>query len=585
MAAASGTAVALDLVVLNETTLMGALWRGLSGHPMQVVATEALVRPLAGLLTRIESWAQRRGLLGSAYVAPAPIPMHDGYPGDALYRPYDPVIERSVRPLVVPFEGHPVLGEYAYAFRKSLSDYTQAMLNLTGAAAWAEANLPVSGWTLIGAPPHFARVFALSAEQTPGAWLGPANAGGRLANALNALAILVGMTAWLVARTRPAVMPEHFRLAIDRVSPIDLEVAKVVDDPAEVLMVERNRRLAAESAPGLARYRRVIRDDARTTPALALRLIQRLARELWALWREFGAMEAPLFGRFAALVGKRALFAAFFHRFRPAFLWGRDDYTTDHIIRNQELRKIGSMSLGVSHGLPINTYVSQWREIDFDTYYVFGRHLYDNFYRNAWPAHMTVKAVGNIQMTPERRARLGSGRMKDIAFFAVETPMLPVMLEQVRRIAEHFPDRTVWVRMKPGRSARYAAIVDVAMREMPLNVARHEGETAYDLMLKIEYALANFSTTGAEALGMRVKVLVFDVDPKFADFYYRNFPGLTVASAEDVIRRIEAIESGQEIYEFSRYESLISMSAPDFRQILRADIGIGAVPTESVWVS
>jgi hypothetical protein len=383
------------------------------------------------------------------------------------------------------------------------------------------------------------------------------------------------MTAWLVARTRPTVVPEHFRLAIDRVSPIDLEVAKAVDNPAEVLMVERNRRLAAESAPGLAHYRRVIRDDARTTPALALHLILRLARELWALWREFGALEAPLFGRFAALVGKRALFAAFFHRFRPAFLWCRDDYSTDHVVRNQELRKIGGKSLGVNHGLPMNTYVSQWREIDFDIYYVFGRHLYDTFYRDAWPAHMTVKSVGNILMTPERRARLGAGRTKDIAVFAIVTLHFDALLEHTRRLAEHFSARRVHVRMKGRREDSYMRrYAEWLSRAAPPNVVNNDDPVAYDLMAKAAYVVTPGSTAGAEAIQFGAATFSLDIEPKMKFFYYRNFPGLTVRSAEDIIQRIEAIESGAETHDPSLYENLIAVSAPDFYATLRADIGL-----------
>ncbi|MCC7016147.1 MAG: hypothetical protein IT564_02955 [Rhodospirillales bacterium] len=581
----------LPFVVLSEATLPGALWRGLRGRPMRTVATLALVRPLEGRLARIESWARARGLLGSAYGPPAAIPVHDGYPGDAIHRPYDPAIEQGVRPLVAPFEGHAVLGEYAYAFRKALSDYTQTMLNLTGAAAWAEANLPEGGWRLIGAPPHFARVYALSAGRAPGSWLGPGRAGesprayndaplsgragGRIAAALNALAVFAGMTAWLIARTRLAVAPERFRLAVDRVSPIDLEVAKAADDPAEVLMVERNARLAAETSPELAPYRRVTRNDARATPGVTVRLIARMARELWTLWRDFGDLEAPLFGRFASLIGKRTLFAAFFRRFRPAFLWGRDDYSMDHVIRNQELRKIGGKALGVNHGLPINTYISQWREIDFDVYYAYGRHLYDAFYRAAWPAHMRVEAVGNIQMTPERRARLAAARTKDIAVYAIVTLRFDELLAHVRDLALRFPDRRVHVRMKKRREDSYLRRYgEWLAREAPANVANNDDSDPYDLMLRTAYAVTPGSTAGIEAMQSGAKTFYLDLDPGLRFFYYRNFPHLIVRSAGDIARRIEAIEAGTEAYDFSRSEGLVALSAPDFYAALRRDLGL-----------
>jgi hypothetical protein len=565
----------LDLLVLNETTLPRALWRGLRGRPMHAVAIHALVRPLAGPLARIEVWARARGLLGSAFEAPVAIPVHDGYPGDAIYRPYDPATEGGVRFLSAPFENHPTLGEYAYAFRKAVSEYSQVMLNLTGVASWAETHLPAGGWTLSGAPPHFSRMFALSTGRDPGPWLGAGAKGGRAANALGALLVFAGMTVWLLARTRLAVAPERFRLAVDRVSPIDLEVAKAASDPAEVLMVERNAILAAQTSPELAHYRRMTRNDARVTLGVALRLIARMARELWALWRDFGDLEAPLFGRFTSLIGKRALFAAFFRRFRPAFFWGRDDYTTDHVVRNQELRKIGAITLGVNHGLPINTYISQWREIDFDVYYAYGRHLYDSFYRDSWPGHMNVKSVGNIQLTPERRARLKGERTKDIAIYAIVTLRFEALLDTAKTIAERFTDRRVHVRMKGRRGSyymdRYARWLT---EEAPANVVNNVDADPYDLMLRTSYAVTPGSTAGAEALQFGAAAFYLDLDPELRFFYYRNFPDLIVRSAEDIIRRIENIETGAESYNPAAHRDLIAVSAPDFYATFRRDIGL-----------
>jgi hypothetical protein len=561
-----------QLVVPNELLLPRILWAGWRGRPIYLLEAQPLIRPLGSALSAILTFLAKRGLARSAFEAPLAVPVHDGYPGDSLFRPYDPEIERGVQGRFGPQDG-----DYAYAFRKAMSDYTQSMLRLVGAVAWLEENLGAGAWRLRGAPRHLGLVFRLSTgRELPDAVSFEASPT-RLLNLANALFLTLGLFAWLAERIRYAVPVEAFRLAIDRISPVDMVVAReAVDDPAGVLIIERNAVLAAAADDEVARHRRCSRDDARVTFAHSVMLIGRLCREMAGLWLRHGKEDAPLFGRLAALLGKRVVYAAFFARFRPAYLWGRDDYSMDHIIRNQELRKQGGAAIGVNHGLPVNTYISQWREIDFDVYYVYGRHLYETFYKPAWPESMRVVAAGNIQMTPERRKRMSAPRPRDIAVYITVVPRFDEFMSGMMDVARHFQDRKVHFRMKGKREDRYLQSFARWMQEAPANAVVNQDSHPYDLMLATSYAIAAGSTAAVEALGFGAKSFVYDAEPRYRHYYYRNFPALIVTDAAQIIRRIERIESGEESYDPLAFDSLIRQSGACVYDLLRAEVSAEA---------
>ena len=79
----------------------------------------------------------------------------------------------------------------------------------------------------------------------------------------------------------------------------------------------------------------------------------------------------------------------------------------------------------------------------------------------------------------------------------------------------------------------------------------------------------------AEALQFKVKTFNLDMDPTLEHQYYRNFYNLTVPDGETIIRRIEAIELGEEAYDFELYKDLISIDGPDISNVVRSDIGLG----------
>jgi hypothetical protein len=558
-----------QLVVPNELLLPRILWAGWRGRPLYLLEAQPLIRPLSSVLSAILTFLSKHGLARSAFEAPLSVPVHDGYPGDQIFRAYEPHIESGVQTLFGPEDG-----EYAYSFRKALSDYTQAMLRLTGIVAWLEECGPVEGWSIAGAPSHFFLVYRLSTGREAPASVAPSRGSDLLINLGNLLAVFAGVLVWLSARMRIFVRKEAFLLAIDRISPIDITVAReITQSPSQVLVVERNQALAEEAVPDATCYLRCSRDDARAAPRQALRLSLGLWKDLWTIWQRHGYQDAPLFGRLVSLAGKRVVFAAFFQRFQPRFFWCRDDYSMDHGIRSQELRKVGGKSIGVNHGLPINTYTSHWREIDFDIYFVYGAHLYETFYKRSWPAAMSVRAAGNMQLTPERRKRLQNPRPLDIAIYVTVILLFDEFMEEMLKVARHFSDRRVHFRMKGKRESYYMRSFARWMEAVPPNVTVNMDTDPYNLMLSTSYAIAAGSTAAVEAIGFGAKAFVFDTEPRYRNYYYRNFPGLIVHSGDDLIHRIEAVESGKEHYDPREFETLIAQSGPDIYEQLRQELG------------
>ncbi|AVM75585.1 hypothetical protein MSR1_31190 [Magnetospirillum gryphiswaldense MSR-1] len=556
-----------DFVILSEATLLPTIWRGLTGRRLRVVALHPVVPVLSVLFQRLAAIIMRRGWASAATEGSDALSVMDGFVGDSLFRPHDPAMDAVGTQWCRRVDGAARLAPYAYAFRKCLTDYNVALLQVVGGMEEACARAGTDGGKvrLYGGCRHFADVYAASTGRPAGDWLQfRAWSAALVWNAVSTLFVLVGTVFWLVLRIRPRVEQLSFRLLLDRVSDIDLEVARAAGDPDKVLMVERNGLSAAMPLPAGARYRRVTRADARVPPGRALALLAALAQDVATAWWRLRDLPPPLFSRLVVQLGKRRVWDAFFHRFRPMAFWGRDDYSMDHIVRNQAVRAVGGTAIGVNHGLPMNTYVGPWRQIDFDIYYTFGSHTHQYAYADTWAPGMQVVPVGNIQMTPARRARLSAPRPRDVAVYGIVIPRLSAFLDEIAKLAQALPDRRVIVRMKPKRDDHFMTLYRDWLVQAPANVVDHVDPDPYDLMLSTSYAVTPGSTAGAEALQFGAVAFYMDMEPGLRFFYYRNFPTLVVYGGDQIATRIKAIETGSEVFDFQALRPLIDIGAPDF---------------------
>lgn len=467
------------------------------------------------------------------------------------------------------------LAEYVYPFRKAVTDYTVKIGDLTLLLDWLEKNTPGGSWKLHGAPPlsdviYHAYLGRTQDEDRRADLFVP-----RFFNLLNIMGTGLAGLVWLAGKVRLGAVPvKSCHLAADRISGDDVNIfRKIIDDPGEILIVDRNADFANRLAYSNGPYESCLKEDARIPLHVFFRLSTNLLSDLGKIWKALGKWDPALFGNLSVLAAKRAMFAAFFHKFRPRYFFGRDDYSKDHVVRNQELRKIGGTSLGINHGLPMNTITPAWQEVDFDIYYAFGSYLHTHFLHKTWPSTCTVKPVGSKNMRPEYRKRLNNPRPRDIAFFPIVHGAFEKNMHEVFAVARHFPDRRVFIKMKPNRRSEHMQVYHRLMREAPMNVIAYIDPDPYELLLSVTYSIA-FTTLVAESLQFGAMTFTLDTDPSIKNLYYRNFPGLTVSGKDEIVERIDAIESGQEAYDFSQYNELIAMDGIDIFETIRNDVGL-----------
>ncbi len=260
-------------------------------------------------------------------------------------------------------------------------------------------------------------------------------------------------------------------------------------------------------------------------------------------------------------------------RYRFANFFGRDDYDSQHIIRASELRKKGVQSIGISHGLPVpETVRGVWRYLDFDIYYTFGTHLYRTHYKTTWAPLMKVKAVGSFGMTREQLSRLGPKPTKDIVYFCGTMPGDEEPFRWAKELARHFPDRKVYIKHKRSNNGRLHEGQAYSRSEEDLPNLIDTSETAYELMLRCQYALSTPNST-IVVEGVQFGLNTFAWDPAYlGTSYYRAFPDLCVSELTQMIERIENIESGKWTYPRQKFSELVDQSGRVIFDVIRADL-------------
>ena len=176
-------------------------------------------------------------------------------------------------------------------------------------------------------------------------------------------------------------------------------------------------------------------------------------------------------------------------------------------------------------------------------------------------------------MLPAYRSRLKDARPKDIAFFPIIHTRFDQNMHAVFAVARYFSDRRIFIKLKGNRRPEQICNYHRLLRSAPENVVVYSDPNLCELLLNVSYSIA-FTTLVAESIQFGAITFTFDTDPSIQHLYYRNFPSLLVSGGEDIIARINAIESGQERYDFNNYNELINRDSKDIFQVIREDIGL-----------
>jgi hypothetical protein len=366
-----------------------------------------------------------------------------------------------------------------------------------------------------------------------------------------------------------------FFLAADYIAdPRDLPLYQEVSDGGQVLLVIRNLSHAPEEEEKLKAYATCSLDDGRFTLMGALNAFGFVMRDTARLYWRFMRQEPGIFFQLAALPHRRAVLRALFTRYVPQFFWGRDDYNPEHIIRRQELNRIGKLSFGIAQGFA--TYCNRspsFCHISFDRYYVFGK-INQEFYKGLWAKDMVVTPVGSFGPTREDYTLIDQPKPKDIVIFTGIFTNHPRLVKMVRYISAAFPDRTVWLQVKSNyvdleRSKKF---VEACMLDRP-NI-KYTTASLFEMFRRAGYAFSDPSTAVIEALQFGLVSFMLDISDIHEVCPYRNFPDLCISVPEDAVKRIQDIEAGNWKYRRERYGDLIDLSGKVFFDVIREDLGL-----------
>ena len=392
-------------------------------------------------------------------------------------------------------------------------------------------------------------------------------------------AVLVFSLAWALTRLRWRKNDrQSFFLGADFISgPAHVKLVRdIIGDPEQCLFVFRNAMQRKNNLADIGGFNQCVNDNGVIAISEIASIISLIAKDTVKLYFHSSHLAPTHMLPILKLPHKKATYRALLNRFKFNYFWCRDDYNSDHILRSQELRRFGSVSLGINHGLPSPIPIDPaWRYIDYDIYFVFGKHTPAKYYADTWSEKMLIRPVGSLAMTKELLSRLNAPRPKDIIYFVSPNFYEEKVHHAAFEVARAFPEKKVWVKIKSNLKERgfYDDFIE-SCQKGPKNLFLTDANT-YDLMFDASFALSGESTVVAEAIQFGLSVFAFDFGDENFPSLYRDFPKLCVKTAAEAITRISDIETGKEVYPRQCFDDLIKLSGPLIVDVIRGDMGLG----------
>lgn len=564
----------MGYLILSEATLPRLLWRAARNRPTTVIAVRSLFGGPAQRLKRIVEGLKNGGRITWLTEERPDLEPYTDY-GDLL-RLADPFVDAE--PWIEEYfgfaEAERRYGRYAVAYRHAVCNAVFARFGtafLVHGIRKAEPDARILGLDHVDRA-YYRNRFGVDA---PG---GSASRLGALINFVLFMAVSLYSAAWIIGRIRFARRPQAIFLGSDFVGGKQDQILweEIADDGRDVVIVNRNKAMAAEYVDVLKGRRHCCVTDGWYSPLGACFALGETLRDSFLFFGCCRSLPGDFFRQIARLPHWRVVYRALFKRFRFRYFWGRDDYNTEHIIRSQELRKIGGVSIGFMHGIAsISTVMHQYRHIDFDIYYVLGRDQYERIYRRTWPSHIRVRAIGSFGMSRAELERLTEPRAGNIVCFLSPSFHQDEVMAAVETIARAFPDRKVFINIKSRKYVvgSFAEALERLTDRTPGNLVIDEGRS-YELLFQCQYVINESSTLTAEAIQFGLNAFVLDLDPRLKNLYYRRFPDLCVRSGDEAVERIRDIEAGRWDYPRRSFGSLIDMSGRVPWDVIREDMGL-----------
>ena len=349
---------------------------------------------------------------------------------------------------------------------------------------------------------------------------------------------------WVFSRIRFTIHPQKIILATDyNGGSRDMKFWDYLNpDKSRTLVVIRDKYTMKAFAHLLGDYKVVFDNDGSFSFVSGILTCVNSLRDSIILLIKFANLPPDYYRQICFLPYKRAKYKAFFNKYKCKTFWGRDDYNYQHIIRSQEIRKIGGRSLACNHGIQsISTIAFQLRYLDFDMYFMHGLDQYYNVYIKYWPTWMKVKGVGSIFSNPEQQELIKQTDAKDVAIIIAPSFHQDLIFDAILTLASTFSDLTFWIVTKAKHrhegdfGNKYQDLVHSGFSNVKESI-----QDVYNLIPKCKYVFSESSTLLAEAVYFDRIALCYDPDSAFKFLYYRKFPEMLFSDVDELIARINS---------------------------------------------
>jgi len=398
----------------------------------------------------------------------------------------------------------------------------------------------------------------------------------RVLNFCLSLFVMFATLVRICSRVRVRMKPVPVDLAFDWLKDIrEYNLFSEIADCGRILLIDRFPGIPLNVLPPGLNVIHCTPNSGYFQPWKALSACIMAVGDIFSLFGEFGHLVPKHFYRVAVLPDKKLRIRALFARFPPQNCLGRDEYNVEHILRTQELKRIGVRSLGLT-----NSFVTTWtslapnvRYVAYDKYYVFSIEFLKE-QASTWRKDMDVTSIGSYAISREGLTTK-VGRQCDEILISMRVGFSSSeMISMVRMVAEAFPKITVLLQL------RKDTITDVEQKEISRRCAeglknvKMATEEIYELMARCRYQISDVSGIIAEAIQFGNKVFFADV-LEMEHSIYRLFPRLSVKTGEELVQRLSALENKTEVYPHEEYLGLLNLSAGKTAfDIMRTDLGL-----------
>jgi hypothetical protein len=568
------------LVFLNEFSLLHVLWLILRHRDVYLIDSLSLLyffkRPLALMAKLLLEKGWIKSLDQVAPGAPHANTKRAYAGTDDWYCQAEPVILQELKL----DEKKSINSNYDFAASKQAINYANYYLGIVRFIKSMLSSTPGISFTIIGGTPVLGNIFQKVSNNLDGAIFKPSRRGCLVINFFLCFSILLFTLVKIIYLFRFNPLPrKSVFMAIDVFGDYDRMVPTVIDilgdRTSEAFFVFRNKIAVTDFGNSLTEYTCCPFGDGQFSIQGASKAFIKAISDAVELYVRFARIHPLLFLDIIKLINTRAGFEGLFNKYDIEYFWCRDQYNAEHIIRSQELRKRGGISVGIITGFPVFPWIMSFRFIDYDITHVLAKGPILKFDGSNWRNQEGVRQIGATHLPrAEIKEMVARGKSHDIVCFAKPYIDGVEYLNEIFEIGRKLPDRNISISIKRG-SSRLGGF-EVFMEHMkgaPENV-KMGSDQSFDMIKNCRYVIAGESAIISEAISLGSVSFFLDTYSEKEEFVYREYPDLAYKSGGDIAMRIRAIEEGTWRYPIENFEDLADLSGWIGFDIIRRDFGL-----------